>query len=185
MAANKTKSHIDPKAFLLQVLFATISCVLRFCFDGYSKSMYYIYLKKLSLLLLALFMFGGANLRRNKRLVDNMLVKIVPPPLPPYVCVYVSGICEFVCGLLISYNLIYPSEAVFGFNNVGGNSVVLLLWAVFPANIYHAVSKTAQIDTKIKTPIVLYIRIIIQFLFLGWAGWHADLSVLKECYIYA
>jgi|EP00942_MAST-04A_sp_MAST-4A-sp1_P006573 uncharacterized membrane protein len=182
---GKKSSPIDPKAFLLQVLFATISCLIRFCFAGNSSSTYYIYSKKISLILLALFMFGGANLRRNKKLVDTLLIKIVPPPLPPYFCVYASGVCEGICGLFILYNLIYPSDILFGIKDIGGTSVVLLLWAVFPANIYHAMSKKAQIETKINSPTPLYIRVIIQFIFLGWAGWHADINWLTQYYIYS
>ena len=132
--------------------------------------------------LLAVFMFGGAYLRCNKSIVEKLLVKIVPPPLPPHFCVYASGVCELICGLFLLFNLVYPSSP---YNTIGGSCVVLLLWAVFPANLYHALSQKAQKDTKISAPGVLYARVVIQFLFLGWAGWHADLATLNQFYIYA
>ena len=180
MAKRSGRSGIDPKAFLLQVFFAFVSCLGRLFVNEHAS--FYVHLKKISKFLLAMFMFGGAYLRCNKTIVEKLLVKIVPPPLPPYFCVYASGVCELMCGLLLLFNLFYPFSA---YNKVGGTSVVLLLWAVFPANIYHAISQKAQTDTKITTPGVLYARVIIQFLFLGWAGWHADLATLNHFYIYA
>ena len=95
--------------------------------------------------------------------VDFFLI-IVPPYLPfPEYIVYLSGIFEIVLGFLI-----IPSKsrkyAAFGF--------ILLLIAVFPANIYLYTSETAQnlyginkIDALIRLPFQIPLIII--------AFWHS------------
>ena len=95
--------------------------------------------------------------------VDFFLI-IVPPYLPfPEFIVYFSGIFEIVLGFLI-----IPSKsrkyAAFGF--------ILLLIAVFPANIYLYTSETAQnlyginkIDALIRLPFQIPLIII--------AFWHS------------
>ena len=120
------------------------------------------YWRMASRVCLAAFMFGGAALRMNKKLVKHLLVPIVPPPLPAHACVYVSGIAELVGGIV----LLLPR-----FERMGASIIMLLLISVFPANIYHAVSKQAQKLTRIGPPAV-YVRVPIQFLFCGWARWH-------------
>ena len=50
-------------------------------------------------------------------------------------------------------------------------AAALLLLGVFPANVYHAVSKKAQRETRIGPPVV-YVRLLIQGLFFAWARWH-------------
>ena len=70
-------------------------------------------------------------------------------------------------------NRIDRVQAFFLFE-IGGLLVVMILWAVFPANIYHALSSRALKETNmVGRERVLYARIAIQFIFLGWAGWHA------------
>ena len=95
--------------------------------------------------------------------VDFFLI-IVPPYLPfPEFIVYLSGIFEIVLGFLI-----IPSKsrkyAAFGF--------ILLLIAVFPANIYLYTSETAQnlygidkIDALIRLPFQIPLIIV--------AFWHS------------
>ena len=117
---------------------------------------------------LAAFMAGGANLRRNKKLVENLLIPIVPPPLPPRACVYLSGLAELLCGVV----LIMP-----GYEQLGAGGIVLLLLAVFPANVYHACSAHAHKLTRIGPPAV-YWRLPIQGLFIGWARWHMTSSII-------
>ena len=95
--------------------------------------------------------------------VDFFLI-IVPPYLPfPEFIVYLSGIFEIVLGFLI-----IPSKsrkyATFG--------LILLLIAVFPANIYLYTSETAQnlygidkIDALVRLPFQIPLIII--------AYWHS------------
>ena len=111
---------------------------------------------------LAYFMLAGAALRLNKKLLHGLLLPIVPPPLPAKACVYASGVFEAIFGVLL---LIPRME------NTAAWAIIALLFAVFPANIYHAVSARAQQATGVGPPAV-YFRIPIQAIFLNWAHWH-------------
>ena len=63
-------------------------------------------------------------------------LSIVPPYLPYHLeLVYISGLFEILFGLLI----LYPKYRYYG-----AIGLILLLVAVFPANIYLAQSKEAQ-----------------------------------------
>lgn len=83
---------------------------------------------------------------------------IMPPRLPNHKVVnWVSGAAEILLaiGLLIEA---WQSYAAFG--------VILLLIAVFPANIYHLQARGAGM----KVPIwVLWVRLPIQGLLIWWA----------------
>ena len=72
-----------------------------------------------------------------KHFIDpEYFLSIVPPYLPYHLeLVYISGLFEILFGLLI----LFPKYRYYG--AVG---VILLLVAVFPANIYLAQSKEAQ-----------------------------------------
>ena len=118
--------------------------------------------KELSRVALVFFMVSAAGLRLNAKLVNNLLIPIVPPPLPAKLCVYASGVAELLGGLLLIAN----ATAIYG-----AWLIIATLVAVFPANVYHAVSKEAQRRTKIGPPDV-YVRLPIQLLFLAWARWH-------------
>ena len=95
--------------------------------------------------------------------VDFFLV-IVPPYLPfPEFIVYLSGIFEIVFGFLI-----IPSKS----RKYAAFGLILLLIAVFPANIYLYTSETAQnlyginkIDALIRLPFQIPLIII--------AFWHS------------
>mmetsp|Transcript_42689 Transcript_42689/g.48513 ORF Transcript_42689/g.48513 Transcript_42689/m.48513 type:complete len:179 (+) Transcript_42689:47-583(+) len=173
MLQHDEKPLIDPAIFGFWVLVAAFSCVLRAGWlnirqdDLKTMKICKIITKKvskiISRILLAIFMIGAASMRLNPKVVDELLCPIVPPPLPPKLCVYASGIVEFIGAIL----LLLP----FGLEKYGGMLILLLLWAVFPANIYHALSIETQNTTNISQG--LYLRIFIQFLFIGWSGWHA------------
>merc|ERR1712146_548347 len=126
-------------------------------------------------------------LRLNTNLVEGLLVPIVPPPLPPKSCVYVSGLVEAIAGIMLILTLPGDGPEVTStieiIHDLGGFLVVALLWAVFPANLYHAFSETAQQKTNlVGQEAGLYARVGIQFLFLGWAGWHSG-TTLPEGYV--
>ena len=95
--------------------------------------------------------------------VDFFLI-IVPPHLPfPEFIVYLSGIFEIVLGFLI-----IPSKS----RKYAAFGLILLLIAVFPANIYLYTSETAQnlyginkIDALIRLPFQIPLIII--------AFWHS------------
>ena len=72
-----------------------------------------------------------------KHFIDpEYFLSIVPPYLPYHLeLVYISGLFEILFGLLI----LFPNYRYYG--SIG---LILLLVAVFPANIYLAQSKEAQ-----------------------------------------
>jgi uncharacterized membrane protein len=82
---------------------------------------------------------------------------IVPPFLPnPERLVAISGAIEIILGVL----LLFPST-----RSIAAWGVILLLIAVFPANIYMAYSPQFQ-DLS---PLIRWGRLPIQFLLIAWA----------------
>jgi len=91
-------------------------------------------------------------------------VKIVPPVLPyKLALVYISGFFEIVLGVL----LLFPA-----FRYVAGWGLILLLIAVFPANIYLAQTNGVALNT---TPLIAWGRLPIQFVLIAIAYWHTKL----------
>ena len=91
-------------------------------------------------------------------------VKIVPPILPyKLALVYISGFFEIVLGVL----LLFPA-----FRYVAGWGLILLLIAVFPANIYLAQTNGVALNT---TPLIAWGRLPIQFVLIAIAYWHTKL----------
>ena len=88
-------------------------------------------------------------------------VQIVPPALPyPLQLVYISGFLEIALGLL----LLIPSLRFFA-----GWGLILLLIAIFPANIYLAQTNGEAMNT---TPLIAWGRLPFQFVFIAVAYWH-------------
>ena len=91
-------------------------------------------------------------------------VKIVPPVLPyKLALVYISGFFEILFGVL----LLFPA-----FRYIAGWGLILLLIAVFPANIYLAQPNGAALNT---TPLIAWGRLPFQFVFIAIAYWHTKL----------
>ena len=91
-------------------------------------------------------------------------IKIVPPILPYKLSlVYISGFFEVLFGLL----LLFPVMRY-----VAGWGLILLLIAVFPANIYLALTNGAALNT---TPLIAWGRLPFQFVFIAIAYWHTKL----------
>ena len=89
-------------------------------------------------------------------------VQIVPPSLPYKLeAVYVSGIFEILFG-----GMLFFKETRF----FAGWGLILLLIAVYPANIYLAQTNGAAIDTS---PFIAWARLPIQFIFIALAYWHS------------
>jgi uncharacterized membrane protein len=113
--------------------------------------------------MLSAFMLGGAAMRCDQKTVNDLLIPMVPPPLPAKLCVYASGVVEATCAAL----LLIPRWSI-----VGAQLTVALLLGVYPANIYHAVSKKAQREIQVVAPQwLLNARLVIQLLFIYWAAW--------------
>ena len=88
--------------------------------------------------------------------------QIVPPPLPCKLeLVYLSGFFEVLFGVLI---LIKKFRFIIGW------SLIALLVAVYPANIYLALTNGLAMQT---TPLIAWGRLPFQFLFIYLAYWHS------------
>ena len=89
-------------------------------------------------------------------------VKIVPPILPYKLSlVYISGFFEILFGTM----LLFPYTRY-----VAAWGLIMLLIAVFPANIYLAMTNGAALNT---TPLIAWGRLPFQFVFIGIAYWHS------------
>lgn len=97
----------------------------------------------------------------------GLYVKIVPPGLPaPRTLVYVSGVAEMAGGLgLLVPRLRRPAAC----------GLVLLLAAVFPANIYMAVDGI-QLTQRPLPVWLLWARLPLQGILMWWILWAAALS---------
>ena len=86
---------------------------------------------------------------------------IVPPYLPYHLeLVYISGVFEIVFGLMI----LIPKYRYWG--SIG---LILLLVAVFPANIYLAETNGAALNTS---RLIAWGRLPFQAIFILIAYWH-------------
>ena len=99
--------------------------------------------------------------------VDHFLspewyLQIMPPYLPfPLELVYISGAFEILFGVM----LLHPYT-----RSYAGWGLILLLVAVFPANIYLAQTNGEAMGTS---ALVAWGRLPFQFVFIGLAHWHA------------
>lgn len=92
--------------------------------------------------------------------VSEFFVRIMPPVFPfPILWVYLSGAFELGLGIM----LLIPR-----FTQIAAWGLVVLLIAVFPANIYMALNPQVFTDF---TPTALYMRLPLQFVLIGWAYW--------------
>ena len=114
-------------------------------------------MKTFSKYLLALLMVGAGTLHLVR---PDFYLKIMPTYLPLHLeLVYLSGVVEMVLGLL----LLVPRcsrWAAWG--------IIVLLIAVFPANIYLYQNQ----DVLPAPPIMHFLRLPLQGVFILWAYWH-------------
>lgn len=108
---------------------------------------------------MVLFYFlAGANHVR----APEFYLKFLPPYLPFHLgLIYVSGVAEIVCALLL-----IPMST----RKWASWAIIILLISFFPANIYTLTTNVAGLDVTIW---FLWLRIPIQFLFMAWAWWHS------------
>ena len=117
-----------------------------------------IYIKRIALFILALaFIAAGLNHFLN----EAFYVSIMPPYLPAHLeLVYISGVFEIAGGIA----LLFP-----GLRRVAGLGLMLLTFAVFPANIHMALHP--ELYVEIASATALYIRLPLQLVILGWLYW--------------
>ena len=116
-------------------------------------------IKTISIIIMSLFYIGAGI---NHFINPDWFVRIVPPILPfKITIVYISGIFEVILGCL----LIFPKTRF-----IAGWGLILLLLAVYPANIYVALTNGKAMDT---TPMIAWTRLPFLFVFIGLAYWHS------------
>ena len=113
------------------------------------------FLKKIILFIFSAFFIGFGI---DHFLNPSFYLAIMPPAFPLHLeAVYISGIFEILggVGLLIAR-----------FRKIAGWGLLALLIAVYPANIYMAITPEEFPDISIS---LLYFRLVLQFLFFYWA----------------
>ena len=94
----------------------------------------------------------------------DFFLSIMPPYLPFHLAlVYLSGAIEILLGSLLMVKK-YQSYAAWG--------LVLLLIAVYPANIYLAFNEAPQKALQVSAFAASWGRLPMQFVMLGIAYWH-------------
>ena len=122
-----------------------------------------MYVKYISILIMSVFYI---NVGMKHFIEPNWFLHIIPPLLSPIglELVYLSGYYEIVFGTM----LIVPI-----FRKMGAYFLILLLLAVYPANLYLAFYDQPQQLIGISSFAASWVRLPIQFIFLGLAYWHS------------
>ncbi len=122
-----------------------------------------VYVKYISILVMSVFYI---NVGMKHFIEPNWFLHIIPPLLSPIglELVYLSGYYEIVFGTM----LIVPM-----FRKMGAYFLILLLLAVYPANLYLAFYDQPQQLIGISSFAASWVRLPIQFIFLGLAYWHS------------
>ena len=129
-----------------------------------NKAKILIYIKYVSILAMSFF-YIRIGIQHFIDPVDPFLY-IIPPALQSIglELVYISGYFEIVLGVL----LLIPQT-----RKIAAYGLILLLIAVYPANLYLAFYELPQRLTGYDSFIVSWIRLPMQFMFLGIAYWHS------------
>ena len=104
------------------------------------------------------YIFAGAHHFAN----TDWYMKIMPPYLPYHKeLIYLSGVIEIILGSMLLFE-----KSRF----LAGWGLILLLIAVFPANIYAAQTNGAAMSTSAA---IAWVRLPFQGLFIALAYWHS------------
>src|ERR1700683_932203 len=132
-----------------------ITCFARLCYAFHLILRLFV-----RLLLAALFLFAGTIHLRH----PELFLPIMPPWIPLHlVCIQVSGVLELIGGL----GLLIPVRTI---QFLAGWGLVLLLVAVFPANIYMAMAHV-QIHGVPAHPWIAWARLPLQPLLIAAVLW--------------
>ena len=97
-------------------------------------------------------------------IAPRFYLAIMPPALPwPLALIYISGVAEILGGL----GVLTPAT-----RKLAGWGLIVLLVAVFPANIYAALHGMGSIPSW-----VLWARLPLQIVFIAWVYWTSLRSV--------
>ena len=119
-------------------------------------------LKQISKFVMALFYVGaGAN-----HFINPQLYLDIMPPVVPFHrgVVAITGVAEIVLGLLI----VFPRT-----QRIASWGLILLLIAIYPANVYMALNHRAYPDVPLTFH---FFRLPMQFVLIAWAYWHTRTS---------
>jgi uncharacterized membrane protein len=98
-------------------------------------------------------------------------MEIMPPALPWHLAlVYISGVFEILGG--IGFMMERTKRAA-------GIGLILLLIAVFPANIYAAINQV-QVGGFMNSPVYHWIRLPMQFVLIALVWWCSEFSAGKK-----
>ncbi len=93
---------------------------------------------------------------------SDYFLKIMPPYLSYHLeLVYISGAFEILLGIMLIFNKT---------RYLASWGLIILLIAVFPANIYLAQTNGNPLDIS---PIIAWWRLPFQAVFIGMAYWHS------------
>ena len=119
-------------------------------------------IKFLRVLLIAFYFFAGSYHFIN----PEFYISIMPPAFPLHAeAVYISGFFEVAGGI----GVLIPR-----LRKIAGWGLLALLVAVYPANIYMALTPEAFPEAPLS---LLYLLLLFQFIFFYWAY-----SVTKPAY---
>jgi len=122
-------------------------------------------LKILKLATIYLMAYFYINIGVDHFISPTYYMNIMPPYLPFHIeLVYISGFFEVALGLMLLFRKT-RFYAAWG--------LILLLIAVYPANIYLAFNQAPQEAIEISHFLASWIRLPLQFVFIGLAYWHS------------
>ena len=122
-------------------------------------------LKILKLATIYLMAYFYINIGVDHFISPTYYMNIMPPYLPFHIeLVYISGFFEVALGLMLLFRKT-RFYAAWG--------LILLLIAVYPANIYLAFNQAPQEAIEISNFLASWIRLPLQFVFIGLAYWHS------------
>ena len=122
-----------------------------------------IYIKYFSILVMSVF-YINIGIRH---FTDPYWFFHIIPPFLLFIgleLVYISGVFEILFGLM----LLFPET-----RKLASYGLILLLIAVYPANLYLAFYEEPQKLIGISAFAASWVRLPIQFIFLGLAYWHS------------
>ena len=128
-----------------------------------NKAKIFMYFKYVSILVMSIF-YINVGIRHFTD--PNWFLYIIPPflSLIGLELVYISGVFEILFGIM----LLIPKT-----RKLASYGLILLLLAVYPANLYLAFYKEPQKLIGISAFAASWVRLPIQFIFLGLAYWHS------------
>ena len=122
-----------------------------------------MYFKYISILIMSIFYINVGM----KHFTDPIwFTHIIPPILSKFdlILVYLSGYFEITFGIMLMIPML---------RKISAYGLILLLIAVYPANLYLAFYQQPQELIGISAFAASWVRLPIQFIFLGLAYWHS------------